>query len=105
VKTILQALIDEVHYPVGIGHLENRLIKRGLSPNDLCSQSILESSEFIGAYADCLWGLIAAPNISEADKSISGLDRDLIISQMNNLYELIGEPAKTLGKPIIYIVD
>lgn len=102
-KTILQALMDEVHYPVGVGHLENRLLKRGLIPSDCCSVETLNSPEFIGATADCLWSLISAPNFSEADKSISGLDKGFILKQVNQLYKSIGELEKSLDKPKVYI--
>ena len=30
-KTIRQALIDEVHYPLPLGFIENKIIERGLN--------------------------------------------------------------------------
>jgi hypothetical protein len=102
-KTILQALMDEVHYPVGVGHLENRLLKRGLIPSDCCSVETLNSPEFIGAAADCLWFLISAPNFSEADKSFDLTFKAEILKQVNQLYKSIGESEMSLDKPMVYI--
>lgn len=103
-KTIKQALIDEIHFPISDGHVENRLIKRGLSPCEECTIEIINSKEFIGATADCLWWLSTAPNFSEADKSVSGLNIASIQAKANELYKSIGESEKTLqGSPIVFI--
>lgn len=103
-KTILQALLDEIHFPISEGHVENRLLKRGLYPCDECTIDVLNSKEFIGATADCLWWLVSAPSFSEADKAISGLNIDSVLRQSNFLYKSIGEPEKTLmDSPMVSI--
>lgn len=33
-KTIQQALVDEIHYPISIGFVENVMIKRNLNGDD-----------------------------------------------------------------------
>lgn len=103
-KTIQQALIDEIHYPIGNGIVENKIIKRGLNADDEYSRDLANSSEFMGAVADCLYSLIEAPSFSEADKSFSMSDRDLILKKVNSIYNAIGEPSVGLGdKPKVYI--
>jgi hypothetical protein len=102
-KTILQALRDEIHFPVGTGHLENRLLRRGLIPNEECSLETFNDARFIGAVADSLWFLISAPNISESDKSVNGLDKNAIAKQANQLYKSIGEEQREFDKPMVSI--
>lgn len=103
-KTIQQALIDEIHYPIGVGIVENKIIKRGLTADDEYSMDLANSSEFMGAVADCLYSLIEAPNFSEADKSFSMSDRSLILKKVNSIYNSIGEPSVGLDeKPMVYI--
>lgn len=105
-KTILQALIDEIHYPIQRGHAENRLMKRGLYPCDECTIEILNSKPFIGAVADSLYMLISATNFSEADKSVGSLNIASILKEANTLYKSIGESEKALqGSPVVYITD
>lgn len=104
-KTVGQALIDEMHYPVSIGMIENKLIMRGLSFEDEFCIEVATSNEFRGAVADCLYSLIEAPNFSEADKSISLSDKSLILKKANALYKSIGEQEKTLDAPIVYIMN
>lgn len=104
-KTVRQALIDEIHYPISEGFVENKLLSRGLSPDEGLTVDVLKSNEFKGAVADCLWSLIEAPNFSEADKSISLADRNVILRKVNSLYLSIGEPAVDLAdKPAVYIL-
>lgn len=103
-KTIMQALIDEIHYPIGSGIIENKMILRGLELDGEYDAGIARSSEFIGAVADCLYSLISAPNFSEADKSFSLSDKNLILRKVNSLYNSIGEPSVALeGKPMVHI--
>ena len=106
-KTIQQALIDEIHYPIPIGYVENVMIKRGLNSEDEFSFDVANSKEYMGAHADCLYSLIQAINFSEADKSIGSFsDKQItaIISQMNKIYEAIGEEPKEVElKPVVYI--
>lgn len=103
-RTIKQALIDEIHFPISDGFVENKLLARGLDGDDEVSMEILNSKEFIGAVADCLYSLIEAPNFNEADKSFSLGDRNVILNKVNSLYKKIGEESVALGeKPMVYI--
>lgn len=105
-KTILQALIDEIHYPIPVGHAENRLMKRGLYPCDECTTDVLNSKPFIGAVADSLYMLISATNFSEADKSVGSLNIASILKEANTLYKAIGESEKALqGSPVVTIMN
>ena len=65
-KTIQQALIDEIHYPISIGFVENVMIKRKLNPLSYCDSDTMSSKEYMGALADCLRYLIKSINFSEA---------------------------------------
>lgn len=104
-KTVRQALIDEIHYPISEGFVENKLLSRGLSPDDELTIDVLKSNEFKGAVADCLWSLVEAPSFSEADKSISLADRDIILRKANSIYLSIGEKAVDIAdKPAVYIL-
>lgn len=53
-KTVLQALKDEVHYKLSSGFFENRLLERSLDGNEICTIDILKSKPFKGAVADCV---------------------------------------------------
>ena len=44
-KTVRQALIDEVHYPIPAGYVDNIIIKRGLAGESEFSKGIAESNE------------------------------------------------------------
>lgn len=102
-RTIAQALKDEVHYPIGDGFIENKLMKRGLDGSCEISAEILNSPEFNGAVADCLYSLVEAPNFSESDISISLQDRNLILKKANTIYTSIGEEEKSLDQPKVYV--
>lgn len=105
-KTIMQAMIDEIHYPIGSGIIENKLILRGLNADDEYDIEAARSNAFIGAVADCLFSLISAPNFSEADKSFSLSDKALILRKVNSLYNSIGEKSVALDeKPMVTIID
>lgn len=91
-KTILRALLDEIHYPIGEGHAENRLIKRGLNGSLECSKEIMDSTAFMGAVADSLIYLLGSVNFTEADKQISMTDKSNILKHANSIYRSIGEP-------------
>lgn len=104
-KTIGQALVDEIHYPISVGMIENKLIMRGLDYEGEFDIDVAKSSAFKGAVADCLYSLIEAPNISEADKSISLSDKSLILNKVNALYKSIGEQEKCLATPRVYIMN
>lgn len=104
-KTILQALKDEIHYNLGSGFFENRLLSRGLNGDDECTAAILNGKPFKGAVADSLISLLGAENYSEGDVQHSLTDKSLILKQANAIYSLIGEP--TIGdstvQPTVYI--
>ena len=105
-KTIGQALIDKVHYPIPEGYVENVCIERELTSTDNYTKEVSDSPNFKGAVADCLYSLVQAVNFSESDKSVGNLtdeQRKLILRQANALYEEIGEPLKDDGKPTVYI--
>lgn len=106
-KTIQQALIDEVLYPLPIGTVENIMIKRGLYNGDF-TKDVAESEEYIGALADCLYSLITAIDFSEADKSIGRLsdqDKTRILNRANYYYGLLGEEEKNDGEPMVIVGD
>lgn len=82
-KTVLQALKDEVHYKLSSGFFENRLLERSLDGNEICTFDILKSKPFKGAVADCLMSLIQMPNFTEGDVSLSLSDKDNILTLYN----------------------
>lgn len=102
-KTIQQALIDEIHYPLNEGFVENVMIKRGLDGE--FTYEVAQSSQYMGAVADCLYSLIHAVNFSEADKSFGGLsdsDKEKILLRVNSIYNTIGEPEVALkARPVV----
>ena len=106
-KTILQALRDEIYYPVNDGLLENKLMGRELDPEGAFSKETLDSSAWKGALADSLFTLIQAVNVSEGDKSFGALtdtQRRALLIRINNLYKEIGEePVEIELKPTVYI--
>lgn len=105
-KTIREALIDEVFYPVPEGYVDNVIVKRGLSEGATFDISIATSTDWKGAVADCLASLIQAVDFSEADKRVSSLtdeQRRLILKKANALYGEIGEPPIDGGEPKVII--
>ncbi|MBQ5839916.1 MAG: hypothetical protein IIW42_07860 [Bacteroidaceae bacterium] len=104
-KTIQQALMDEIHYPISEGFVENVMIKRGLEGE--FTYEVAQSSQYMGAVADCLWSLLHAINFSEADKSfgsISDKDKERILLMVNSIYTAIGEPEVHLqARPMVFI--
>nr|DAH48432.1 MAG TPA: hypothetical protein [Bacteriophage sp.] len=104
-KTIKQALIDEIHYPIPLGFVENKMIERQLSGDDEYTFEVAKSKEWKGALADCLYSLIQAVSLSESDKSIGTLsdkDKERLLVRINALYKTIGE-SPALGQPMVYI--
>ena len=104
-KTIKQALIDEIHYPIPLGFVENKMIERQLNGDDEYTFEVAQSKEWKGALADCLYSLIQAVSLSESDKSIGTLsdkDKERLLVRINALYKTIGE-SPTLGQPMVYI--
>ncbi len=107
-KTIQQALIDEIHYPIPMGFVYNKLVMRELNPDDECTSETLNSKGFMGAIADCLVSLIAAPNFSEADKQISMTEKSNILKWANSIYKRIGESENIVEEkpnPTVYVGD
>lgn len=102
-KTIRQALIDEISYPLSVGLIDNKIIYRGLDADDYFDSEVAHSKEFKGAVADCLYALVEAPNFSEADVSFSMSDKSLILKRANALYNSIGEDVNNIDEPMVYI--
>ena len=105
-KTVLQALRDEVHYPIPVGYIENKLIERRLKGDTEYSYDVSQSKEWKGALADCLYSLLQAVRYSESDKSIGVLtdkDKERLLVRINTLYNSIGEATVNLGQPMVYI--
>ena len=104
-KTIKQALIDEIHYPIPLGFVENKMIERQLNGDDEYTFEVAQSKEWKGALADCLYSLIQAVSLSESDKSIGTLsdkDKERLLVRINALYKTIGE-SPALGQPMVFI--
>jgi hypothetical protein len=104
-KTIKQALIDEIHYTIPLGFVENKMIERQLNGDDEYTFEVAQSKEWKGALADCLYSLIQAVSLSESDKSIGTLsdkDKERLLVRINALYKTIGE-SPALGQPMVYI--
>lgn len=104
-KTIKQALIDEIHYPIPLGFVENKMIERQLNGDDEYTFDVAQSKEWKGVLADCLYSLIQAVSLSESDKSIGTLsdkDKERLLVRINALYKTIGE-SPALGQPMVYI--
>lgn len=104
-KTIKQALIDEIYYPIPLGFVENKMIERQLNGDDEYTFEVAQSKEWKGALADCLYSLIQAVSLSESDKSIGTLsdkDKERLLVRINALYKTIGE-SHALGQPMVYI--
>lgn len=106
-KTIGQALIDEIHIPIPFGYIENVCIKRGLEFEDNFDLESSKSDKYKGALADCLMSLVQAVNFSESDKSIGSLSEDqrkAIMLRANHLYKEIGEDEVYISPvPTVYI--
>lgn len=97
--------MDEIHYPIPVGFVENKLIERQLSGEDEYSFNVAQSKEWKGALADCLYSLVQAVSLSESDKSIgilSDKDKERLLVRINTLYKSIGE-SPALGQPMVYI--
>lgn len=104
-KTVRQALLDAVHYPIPEGFVDNVLIERDLDGETTYTSQVSQTTSYKGAMADCLSSLVQAINFSESDKSIGNLtdkQRELILKRANKLYGDIGEPTVDLGEPTVY---
>ena len=106
-KTIRQALIDEIIYPLPEGKVDNKIIARGLIGSRDYDMEVAKSNEYRGAYADCLIALVQAVNFSESDKSVGSLSDEVkkrLLSIANSIYKAIGEEEVLAEpKPMVYI--
>lgn len=106
-KNVLQAIKDEIYYPVNDGLVENKLLGRDLPPDQEFSKDVLNSDAWKGALADSLLTLIQQVNVSEGDKSFGTMtdkQREALLIRINNLYKAIGEePVEIELKPMVYI--
>ena len=104
-KTVKQALIDAIHYPISTGFVENTIIERHLDEEEAYTYEVSQSKEFKGALADCLYSLLQAVSLHESDKSVGTLsdkDKERLLVRINKLYADIGEESP-LGQPMVYI--
>lgn len=104
-KTVMQALQDEVHYKLSSGFFENRLLSRSLNGSDECTGELFNSKPFKGAVADCLANLVQAQNYTEGDVSMSLSDKKVEEAKKlaNSIYRSIGEDDKCFDEPTVYI--
>lgn len=106
-KTILQAIKDEIYYPINDGLVENKLLGRGMMPYESLTKAVLDSDEWKGALADTLLTLIQQVNVSEGDKSFGAMtdkQREALLIRINNLYKAIGEEEVQIeSKPMVSI--
>lgn len=104
-KTIRQALLDEIHWPLPEGFVDNKLIERDLDGEQTYTLEVHNTDNWKGALADCLYSLLQAVNFSESDKSVGSLsdkDKERLLVRINNLYKEIGED-EVEGLPMVYI--
>jgi hypothetical protein len=104
-KTVIQALMSETHWPMTFDFVETTCIKRGMSESQEFSKEFSETNEYKGALADCLYSLSQAVNYSEAGKSVGNLtdkQRELLLKRANKLYHEIGEEEKDTDEPTVY---
>lgn len=105
-KTIKQALIDEVYYPISEGFIDNKLVIRDINGDDIVTKEIMLSNEFQGALADCLMSVVEqAVNFSEADKSVNTPTNEQLTAlkkRINSIYKAIGEEEKDFNSPVVY---
>ena len=106
-KTVREALIDEILYPLPEGKIENKMILRGLDGDAEFTVSVGKSKEYRGCFADCLIVLLQSISFSEADKSISPLSDEMkkkMLVIANNIYKELGEAEVVAeAKPTVYI--
>lgn len=105
-KTIREALIDEIIYPIPDGLVENKLIARQLSGDGEYTFDVSKSSSYKGCFADCLVALVQAINFSEADKSIGTMSdevKKMLLRKANSIYTQLGEDAVTIAESNVYI--
>ena len=111
-KTIRDALIDEIIYPLPEGLVDNKLIKRGFIDDEgnvgtqEYTPESAKSDTFRGCFADCLVALVQAVNFSESDKSVGTLTDEVkkkLLARANSIYQAIGEETVPDLEPMVYI--
>lgn len=104
-KTVKQALIDAIYYPLSVGYIENVIIERQLDGDTEYTYEVSQTKQYKGALADCLYSLLQSPSVHESDKSVGTLtdkDKERLLKRMKALYEAIDEHPD-LGLPMVYI--
>ncbi|MDD3404970.1 MAG: hypothetical protein PHH23_01710 [Paludibacteraceae bacterium] len=99
--TIFDALISRIQYPMPESFFQSVLIGRELDGSLEFTHDVAVSDAFNGCFADCLIGVVNAPNISEGGMSVSVSDKDRMIEQANSIYSEIGE--KTIGSTVTFL--
>ena len=112
-KTVREALIDDIIYPLPEGKIDNKLIKRGFvdSQGGIGTQQytteVANSQEYLLCFADCLVALVQAVNFSEADKSV-GVPSDEMkkkfIKRANEIYKSFGEDEIKESEPTVELL-
>lgn len=106
-KTIREALIDEILYPIPEGKVNNILIARELDGDAPFIAAVAKSDVYRGCFADCLVALVQATSFSESDKSVSAMSDEVkkrLMITANKIYKSIGEEeVETESQPMVYI--
>lgn len=104
-RTVRQALIDEVFYPLADGKVDNVLLLRDIDSEAEVTKETLQSDAFQGALADCLTAVIEqAVNFSEADKSVNvptEAQIKILKTRVNAIYTNIGEETQDFDEPTV----
>ncbi len=87
--TNLEALRNDIIYPLDDGRLEKSLIDRGVEPSE--AYSLLNKVSIEMARADMYVKIVAAPNIQEGGISISLTEKAIIKSMATAIYLKYGE--------------
>lgn len=102
-KTIRQALIDDVLYVLPEGIVDNKMMMRDLDGDAEISKDVMLSKSYQGCLADLLMVVVEqAINYSEADKSINvptQAQLDILKSRINKIYVAIGEAEENFASP------
>lgn len=105
-KTIREALLDEIIYPIPEGLVDNKMIARDLDGDAEYGYDVAASNTFKGCFADCLVALVQAVNFSESDKSVGTLTDEVkkkLLARANSIYQAIGEETVPDLEPMVYI--
>lgn len=105
-KTIRQALIDEILYPLPEGLVDNKLIARDINGDGVLTSEIVKSAKYRGCFADCLVALVQSVSFSESDKSVGSISDEVkkrLLHRANVIYGDIGEDLIPESEPMVYI--